>query len=372
MFPRRSFVPGLCSLCTSDFLSLPATLRVHFLKWWIGEQTRSSYHPASRLVWNRQMFQGDCLELVFWADNSTISSPQSVIFTSVIYSNEGFVCFSSLCYFRSTLLSYLHYVWCVHRIPSDVCPRLYLVFIWIRVPLSRQNMLLLLSKQDLKLRCILFISHQRRLKDISSVSAVFAKAGLHTVKRKRNVRKNKNKTKTHHLDSEVHWFKDESQCLWVYLTVLHTPDFLPSGINLLSFSTSKTVSIPIIEIFACTWCIRLPRFSVSSTRLNRQVRLSFVEDEKHDWCTFRILCVCLLHYYRRQWVLVCWGLTVSRVGHYMIQVMNHWVCDAGAFYTAWHCIRCAVWSHVVCEKKSCGAYLAALHADKQSFIVLAL
>lgn len=139
-------------------------------------------------VWNQQMFQGDSLEFVFWAYNSTISRPQSVIFTSGIYSNEGFICFSSLCYFRSTLLSYLHYVWCVHRIPSDVCLRLYLLLIWIHVPLSRQNMMLLLSKQELKLRCILFISLQT-IERYQQRLAAFAKVCLHTVKRKRNVRK---------------------------------------------------------------------------------------------------------------------------------------------------------------------------------------
>lgn len=197
---------------------------------------------------------------------------------------------------------------------------------------------------------------------ISAVS-VFVQVCLHTVKRNGNVRT------THHLDSEVHCFKDESRC-FVDLTVLHTQNFLPSSINLLSFFTNEAVSTLINNLFTCISCILLPRFSISNTRLNS---LCFLEDEKHDG-TFRILSVCLLHDCSEPWsagdqqlpLLVItwlrwWRIQFAMQLEPLTQLGIASIVQSGR-----------VGSLVVREKKSCGSSLAAFHTDKHSFIVLTL
>lgn len=99
-------LPLACVLCASDFLSLPATLCVHFLKRWIGDLIRSSYQPACGFETSR--CSRETLLICFLG--LELHYLLSVIFTSLINCHESFICFASLCYFRSTLLSYLHSV----------------------------------------------------------------------------------------------------------------------------------------------------------------------------------------------------------------------------------------------------------------------
>lgn len=212
----------------------------------------------------------------------------SVIFSSLINSNESFICFASLCYFRSTLLSYLHSV-CTQD--SFRCLFTTVFGLYLN-PCSSQWAEHVAPSVKTRIEVMLhFIHFPSETTDRYQPSlTVFVQVCLHTVKRNGNVRT------THHLDSEVHCFKDESRC-FVDLTVLHTQNFLPSSINLLSFFTNEAVSTLINNLFTCISCILLPRFSISNTRLNS---LCFLEDEKHDG-TFRILSVCLLHDCSEPW-----------------------------------------------------------------------